>query len=59
MGDRAGMQTKVNTASSGIGGRPTLGYFNPSQGIINDMMQSFWQKITFGYGTRWRPVLEG
>jgi hypothetical protein len=50
MGDRAGMQTKVNTASSGIGGRATLGYFNPSQGIVNDVMQSFWQKIAFGYG---------
>ena len=50
MGDRSAMQTRVNTASSGIGGRPTLGYFNPSQGIINDLMQSFWQKVLFGYG---------
>ena len=45
MGDRAAMQTRVDTAKI-----PTAGYFNPSQGIINDVMQSFWQKIAFGYG---------
>lgn len=48
MGDRAGMQARVNQASAI--GDPTIGYFNPSQGIINDVMQSFWQKIAFGYG---------
>ncbi|MBE7539754.1 MAG: hypothetical protein HS122_15260, partial [Opitutaceae bacterium] len=45
MGDRAAMQIRLDTAKL-----PTIGYFNPSQGIINDLVQSFWQKIAFGVG---------
>jgi RHS repeat-associated protein len=44
MGNRAAFQTMVTQ------GKSALGYFNPSQGIINDTMQSFFQKVLFGWG---------
>jgi RHS repeat-associated protein len=43
MGDRAGFQQMVTS-------QRVLGYYNPSQGILNDVMQSTFQKLLFGWG---------